>query len=207
MVGILELKRCENRFMGERKLRDDRLAVLIDADNASANLIEPLLEEVAKYGTANVKRIYGDWTNNQLSGWKGKLHTYAIQPIQQYSYVSGKNATDSALIIDAMDLLYTGNFDGFCLVSSDSDFTRLACRLREAGLFVYGFGRKQTPISFQKACDKFTYTEIFGLEDAALSRCTRKVLQQPSSGTMRMLIHNSGRLLLFGSPSRLEEFC
>nr|WP_199298516.1 NYN domain-containing protein [Leptolyngbya sp. FACHB-17] len=146
-------------------MRDDRLAVLIDADNASANLIEPLLEEVAKYGTANVKRIYGDWTNNQLSGWKGKLHTYAIQPIQQYSYVPGKNATDSALIIDAMDLLYTGSFDGFCLVSSDSDFTRLACRLREAGLFVYGFGRKQTPISFQKACDKFTYTEIFGAED------------------------------------------
>lgn len=161
--------------MGERKLRDDRLAILIDADNASANLIQPLLEEVAKYGTANVKRIYGDWTNNQLSGWKGKLHTYAIQPIQQYSYVSGKNATDSALIIDAMDLLYTGNFDGFCLVSSDSDFTRLACRLREAGLFVYGFGRKQTPTSFQKACDKFTYTEIFGLEDVKVGAEVKQI--------------------------------
>ncbi|MGG6268054.1 NYN domain-containing protein [Leptolyngbya sp. AN03gr2] len=152
--------------MGERKLRDDRLAVLIDADNASANLIEPLLEEVAKYGTANVKRIYGDWTQSQLKGWKEKLHVYAIQPIQQYSHTSGKNATDSALIIDAMDLLYTSNFDGFCLVSSDSDFTRLACRLRESGLFVYGFGRKQTPTPFQKACDKFTYTEILGGEES-----------------------------------------
>lgn len=155
--------------MGERKLRDDRLAVLIDADNASANLIEPLLEEVAKYGTVNVKRIYGDWTQSQLKSWKEKLHVYAIQPIQQYSYVNGKNATDSALIIDAMDLLYTGNFDGFCLVSSDSDFTRLACRLREAGLFVYGFGRRQTPISFQKACDKFTYAEIFEAGDIKVS--------------------------------------
>jgi uncharacterized LabA/DUF88 family protein len=148
--------------MGERKLRDDRLAVLIDADNVTANLIEPLLEEIANYGTANVKRIYGDWTKPNLSNWKEKLHVYAIQPIQQYSYTVGKNATDSALIIDAMDLLYTHNFDGFCLVSSDSDFTKLACRLREAGLFVYGFGRKSTPIPFQKACDKFAYMEILG---------------------------------------------
>lgn len=155
--------------MGERKLRDDRLAVLIDADNANAKLIEPLLEEVAKYGTANVKRIYGDWTQTRLSGWKEKLHVYAIQPVQQYSYTSGKNATDSALIIDAMDLLYTGNFDGFCLVSSDSDFTKLACRLREAGLFVYGFGRRQTPVPFQKACDKFTYTEILGEQEESSS--------------------------------------
>lgn len=162
--------------MGERKLRDDRLAVLIDADNASANLIEPLLEEVAKYGTANVKRIYGDWTQSQLKGWKEKLHIYAIQPIQQYSYTSGKNATDSALIIDAMDLLYTGNFDGFCLVSSDSDFTRLACRLREAGLFVYGFGRKQTPTSFQKACDKFTYSEILGAQEDSVMTPSLKLV-------------------------------
>lgn len=161
-MGILTLSTVESSFVGERKLRDDRLAVLIDADNATASLIEPLMEEIAKYGTANVKRIYGDWTKPNLGGWKEKLHIYAIQPIQQYSYTQGKNATDSALIIDAMDLLYTGNFDGFCLVSSDSDFTRLACRLRESGLFVYGFGRKQTPIPFQKACDKFTYTEILG---------------------------------------------
>lgn len=146
--------------MSDRRFRDDRLAVLIDADNASARLIEPLLEEIAKYGTAHVKRIYGDWTSTHLIKWKEKLHVFAIQPVQQYSYTSGKNATDSALIIDAMDLLYTENFDGFCIVSSDSDFTKLACRLRESGLFVYGFGKKQTPLPFQKACDKFTYTEI-----------------------------------------------
>ncbi|MDY6938886.1 MAG: NYN domain-containing protein [Cyanobacteriota bacterium] len=136
------------------------LAVLIDADNISSKLISALLEEISKYGTANVKRIYGDWTSSHLKGWKERLHEFAIQPIQQYSYTSGKNATDSALIIDAMDLLYTDNFDGFCIVSSDSDYTRLACRLREAGLFVYGFGERKTPIPFQKACDKFTYVEI-----------------------------------------------
>jgi uncharacterized LabA/DUF88 family protein len=161
-MGILTLSTLEKSFVGERKLRDDRLAVLIDADNVTANLIEPLLEEISNYGTANVKRIYGDWTRPNLSNWKEKLHVYAIQPVQQYSYTVGKNATDSALIIDAMDLLYTHHFDGFCLVSSDSDFTKLACRLREAGLFVYGFGRKSTPIPFQKACDKFAYMEILG---------------------------------------------
>lgn len=160
--------------MGDRKLRDDRLAVLIDADNANSKLSEPLLTEIAKYGTANVKRIYGDWTQTQLNGWKEKLHVYAIQPIQQYSYTAGKNATDSALIIDAMDLLYTGNLDGFCLVSSDSDFTKLACRLREAGLFVYGFGRKQTPAPFQKACDKFTYTEILEQQEEVTTNAEAK---------------------------------
>jgi uncharacterized LabA/DUF88 family protein len=142
------------------QLRSHRLAVLIDADNASANSIESLLKEVAKYGTAHVKRIYGDWTSNQLSSWKAKLHKLAIQPIQQFSYTTGKNATDSALIIDAMDLLYTQNFDGFCIVSSDSDFTKLASRMRESGLVVYGFGEKKTPEAFISACDKFIYTEI-----------------------------------------------
>ncbi|MDJ0731500.1 MAG: NYN domain-containing protein [Crocosphaera sp.] len=138
-----------------------RLAVLIDAENVSANIIEPLLQEVAKYGTANVKRIYGDWTSNQLNSWKGKLNKLALQPIQQFRYTTGKNATDSALIIDAMDLLYTGNFDGFCLVSSDSDFTRLASRIRESGLIVYGFGEKtKTPEAFVVACNKFIYTDI-----------------------------------------------
>lgn len=137
-----------------------KLAVLIDADNANPNLIEHLLREIAKYGTANVKRIYGDWTNNRLNCWKEKLNRLAIQPIQQFNYTVGKNATDSALIIDAMDLLYTDNFDGFCLVSSDSDFTRLASRIREDGLLVYGFGEKKTPESFVVACDKFIYTEI-----------------------------------------------
>lgn len=144
----------------EFQTRADRLAVLIDADNASARLVGPLLKEIAKYGTANVKRIYGDWTKPQLSSWKDRLNKFAIQPIQQFGYTTGKNSTDSALIIDAMDLLYTQNFDGFCIVSSDSDFTRLASRIREAGLLVYGFGEKKTPEAFVKTCDKFIYTEI-----------------------------------------------
>ena len=147
-------------------VRVTRLAMLIDADNASASLIEELLQEVAKYGTAHVKRIYGDWTNTRLNKWKEKLNQFAIQPMQQFAYTTGKNSTDSALIIDAMDLLYTQNFDGFCIVSSDSDFTRLASRIRESGLIVYGFGEKKTPEPFIKACDKFIYTEILGqLED------------------------------------------
>lgn len=141
------------------QLKSDRLAVLIDADNATASIIEALLKEIAKYGTAYVKRVYGDWTSTHLNSWKDKLNRFAIQPMQQFSYTSGKNSTDSALIIDAMDLLYTNNFNGFCIVSSDSDFTRLACRIRESGLIVYGFGEKKTPEPFQKACDKFTYTE------------------------------------------------
>ena len=137
-----------------------KLVVLIDADNASAAIIDGLLQEVAKYGTSTVKRIYGDWTSPHLKGWKEVLLTHAIQPIQQFSYTTGKNSTDSALIIDAMDLLYTGKFDGFCIVSSDSDFTKLASRIREAGMLVYGFGEKKTPKPFISACDKFIYTEI-----------------------------------------------
>ncbi|MGX9566759.1 NYN domain-containing protein [Pseudomonas viciae] len=136
------------------------LAVLIDADNAPAAIVEGLFEEIAKYGVANVKRIYGDWTGPQLGGWKKVLLDHSIQPIQQFAYTKGKNATDSALIIDAMDLLYTRRFDGFCLVSSDSDFTRLASRLREEGLTVYGFGEEKTPRPFVSACDKFIYTEL-----------------------------------------------
>lgn len=151
-------------MQGEPLSRTARLAVLIDADNAWASLVEPLLKEIAKYGSANVKRIYGDWTSPHLNTWKDKLNKFAIQPIQQFTYTSGKNSTDSALIIDAMDLLYTSNFDGFCIVSSDSDFTRLASRIRESGLRVYGFGEKKTPEAFQKSCDKFTYTEV--LKDA-----------------------------------------
>jgi uncharacterized protein (TIGR00288 family) len=137
-----------------------KLAVLIDADNAQSVNIDGLLDEVAKYGVASIKRIYGDWTNNQLRSWKDKLLEYAIQPIQQFSYTTGKNATDSAMIIDAMDLLYSEKLDGFCIVSSDSDFTRLASRLRESGKTVYGFGEKKTPRSFVAVCDKFIYTEI-----------------------------------------------
>ncbi|HEX7340509.1 MAG TPA: NYN domain-containing protein [Rhodanobacteraceae bacterium] len=137
-----------------------RLAVLIDADNAQPSLAPALLAEVAKYGTAHVKRAYGDWTSTRLKGWKDQLLEQSIQPIQQFGYTTGKNATDSALIIDAMDLLYTGHFDGFCIVSSDSDFTRLASRLREAGLTVYGIGERKTPAPFVSACDKFIYTDV-----------------------------------------------
>jgi uncharacterized LabA/DUF88 family protein len=139
---------------------NDKLAVLIDADNAQASVVHELLEEVARYGTASVKRAYGDWTTTGLTRWKNVLHAMAIQPIQQFAYTRGKNATDSALIIDAMDLLHTGDLNGFCLVSSDSDFTRLATRLREAGLKVYGFGERKTPEPFVAACDKFIYTDI-----------------------------------------------
>ncbi|SRR5579883_878712 len=146
----------------EVQFKSDRLAVLIDADNANADLIESLLKEIAKYGTSHVRRIYGDWTSSQLGKWKDKLNKFAIQPIQQFRYTVGKNATDSALIIDAMDLLYTRNFDGFCIISSDSDFTRLASRIRESGLVVYGFGERKTPLAFISACDKFIYTEILG---------------------------------------------
>ena len=137
-----------------------RLAVLIDADNAQADLIVPLLAEIAKLGVAHVKRIYGDWTKPHLASWKEKLNEHAIQPIQQFAYTTGKNATDSALIIDAMDLLYAEKFDGFCLISSDSDFTRLAARLRESGMVVYGFGEKKTPRAMIAACDRFLYVEV-----------------------------------------------
>jgi uncharacterized LabA/DUF88 family protein len=140
--------------------RQQKLAVLIDADNTMPSIIEGLLDEVAKYGIASVKRIYGDWTSNNLRQWKDRLLEYAVQPIQQFSYTYGKNATDSAMIIDAMDLLYSEKLDGFCIVSSDSDFTRLAARLRESGRIVYGFGEKKTPKAFVSACDKFVYTEI-----------------------------------------------
>jgi len=146
-----------------------RLAVLIDADNAQASITEGLLAEVAKYGTAHVKRAYGDWTAPNLRGWKDQLLAQSIQPIQQFAYTTGKNATDSAMVIDAMDLLYSGRLDGFCIVSSDSDFTRLAARLRESGMTVYGFGERKTPKPFVAACDKFVYIENlrFADEDAA----------------------------------------
>ncbi|MGE8449585.1 MAG: NYN domain-containing protein [Pseudomonadales bacterium] len=141
------------------------LAVLIDADNAQASIVEALFEEIAKYGIASVKRMYGDWTGPQLGGWKKLMLEHSIQPIQQFAYTKGKNATDSSLIIDAMDLLYTRRFDGFCLVSSDSDFTRLAGRLREEGMTVYGFGEEKTPKPFVVACDKFIYTEILRAQE------------------------------------------
>src|ERR1700754_707403 len=136
-----------------------RLAVLIDADNAQPSIAEGLLAEVAKYGTAHVKRAYGDWTGTSLKGWKDQLLAQSIQPIQQFAYTIGKNSTDAAMVIDAMDLLYSERLDGFCLVSSDSDFPRLAARIRESGLIVYGFGERKTPKPFVAACDKFIYIE------------------------------------------------
>ena len=140
--------------------KDLRLAVLIDADNIPYSNVKGMMEELAKYGTPTFKRIYGDWTKPTLSGWKTVLLENAITPIQQYSYTTGKNSSDSAMIIDAMDILYSGRADGFCIVSSDSDFTRLATRLREAGMMVIGIGQKKTPHPFIVACDKFIYLEI-----------------------------------------------
>lgn len=137
-----------------------RLAVLIDADNAQASVIEGLLAEVARFGEATVKRIYGDFTSPASAQWKKILNKFAIKPVQQFAYTSGKNATDSTLIIDGMDLLYTRRFDGFCLVSSDSDFTGLALRIREEGLTVYGFGERKTPEAFRNACHRFVFTEV-----------------------------------------------
>ena len=145
---------------------NDRLAVLIDADNtlAAVPVIGELLAEVSRYGTATIKRAYGDWTMDNLKPWKTVLHVQAIQPIQQFQYTTGKNSTDSALIIDAMDILHAGNVDGFCIVSSDSDFTRLATRIREAGMRAYGFGEKKAVKPFVAACDKFLYIEVLGSE-------------------------------------------
>lgn len=140
--------------------QDMRLAVLIDAENVPYSNVTGMLEEITRYGTPTVKRIYGDWTTQNMSGWKNVLVPNAIVPVQQYCYTSGKNSSDSAMIIDAMDILYAGKIDGFCLVSSDSDFTRLATRLRESGKKVYGFGEKKTPDAFIAACDKFIYLEI-----------------------------------------------
>ncbi|REE83791.1 uncharacterized LabA/DUF88 family protein [Lutibacter oceani] len=141
-------------------IKDNKLAVLIDGDNIPSRYIKEMMEEITKYGTPTVKRIYGDWTKPHLSKWKSILLENAITPIQQYGYTTGKNATDSAMIIDAMDILYSEKVNGFCLVSSDSDFTKLATRLREEGLVVYGIGEKKTPDPFIVACDKFIYLEI-----------------------------------------------
>ena len=159
----------------------DKLAVLIDADNAQPSIVDGLLAEIANYGVASVKRIYGDWTGPGLKGWKEVLLEHSIQPMQQFAYTTGKNATDSAMIIDAMDLLYTGKFDGFCIVSSDSDFTKLASRIRESGLLVYGFGEQKTPTPFVSACDKFIFTEVLRAkidESEAIVKKSSKELKQ-----------------------------
>lgn len=148
---------------------EDRFALLIDADNVSAKYIEPILDELSKYGNVTYKRIYGDWTSTNNAGWKEELLNNSITPIQQFSYTHGKNATDSAMIIDAMDMLYTSELEGFCLVSSDSDFTRLASRLRESGKTVIGMGEDKTPSPFRKACDIFTELELL-LEDNTMEK-------------------------------------
>ncbi len=153
---------------------DDKLAVLIDADNVSYNNVREMLEEISKNGTPTIKRIYADWTKPTVSGWKNVLLENAITPIQQYSYTTGKNSSDSAMIIDAMDILYSGKVNGFCIVSSDSDFTRLAMRLREAGMHVIGFGEKKTPPPFIAACDKFIYLEILRVDNSASAHAVKQ---------------------------------
>lgn len=161
----------------------DTLALLIDGDNASPKIVSGLLAEIANYGTASVRRIYGDWTKPNLNGWKDCLLEYSIQPVQQFAYTTGKNATDGAMIIDAMDLLYTGRFSGFCIVSSDSDFARLASRIREQGITVYGFGERKTPRPFITACDKFIYVDVLssGVEAAAQAKAAVKPKPSVSS--------------------------
>ena len=170
--------------MSENKFN---IAVLIDGDNAQAKIIKEILEEVSKYGKATIRRIYGDWTRPNLSKWKNLLLENAITPIQQYGYTKGKNATDSAMIIDAMDILYSEKVNGFCIVSSDSDFTRLATRLREAGMKVYGMGEKKTPNPFIVACDRFIFLEILQKEaeieveeKPGISRTKKKPVSKPN---------------------------
>lgn len=163
-----------------------KLAVLIDADNAQPAITDGLLAEVAKYGTAHVKRAYGDWTGTSLKGWKDQLLAQSIQPIQQFAYTTGKNSTDAAMVIDAMDLLYSGRFDGFCIVSSDSDFTRLAARLRESGLTVYGFGERKTPKPFVAACDKFIYTENLTYTESPTAPVSAALKPKPATSAAQL---------------------
>jgi hypothetical protein len=174
--------------MPERN-NDLRLAVLIDADNVPYANVTAMMEEIAKYGTPTFKRIYADWTKPTTSGWKTVLLQNAITPIQQYSYTQGKNATDSAMIIDAMDILYSGRVDGFCIVSSDSDFTRLATRLREAGMKVIGIGEKKTPDPFITACDKFIYIEILSADDTTTDSKSPRTRKQsaPDPRVIRLI--------------------
>lgn len=160
-------------------IQTKKFAVLIDADNSSIGAIPSVLEEVAKYGIASVKRVYGDWSSETLKNWREVLLPHAITPVQQFAYTKGKDATDMILIIDAMDLLYAGALDGFCIVSSDSDFTPLASRIRENGLSVYGFGKKKTPEAFKKACDKFIYVENL-IVDSDLKNIEEEYLSEPT---------------------------
>ncbi|KAA9006120.1 NYN domain-containing protein [Histidinibacterium aquaticum] len=156
------------------------LALLIDGDNVSPKIVDGLLAEIATYGTTSVKRIYGDWTKPNLDGWKNCLLEHSIQPVQQFAYTTGKNATDGAMIIDAMDLLYTGRFSGFCIASSDSDFVRLAARIREQGVAVYGFGERKTPRPFITACEKFVYFDVLSPPDADQSATQKAPPAEPA---------------------------
>lgn len=171
---------------------DRRLAVLIDADNAPRTALREIMAECVKYGTPTVRRIYGDWTMNNMDSWKPLLLDNAIIPVQQYSYTTGKNSTDSAMIIDAMDILHDGQVDGFVLVSSDSDFTRLALRVREAGLKVYGIGEKKTPAPFIAACDKFIYVEVIR---TAPAEKTGEKTAAPAYGRRRAVPQDVVRLI------------
>ena len=153
-----------------KSLSRNKIAMLIDGDNAQASLLAQMLVEAGRHGQVTVRRIYGDWTTNSMNSWKETLNFHAFQPIQQFRYTIGKNATDSAMIIDAMDILHTGVVDGFCLVSSDSDYTRLATRIRETGIFVMGIGEKKTPKAFVNACDVFVYTENLVTEKKAVQK-------------------------------------
>ena len=176
--------------------KDIRLAVLIDADNVPYSNVKGVMEEITKYGTPTFKRIYGDWTKPTVSGWKNVLLENAITPIQQYSYTSGKNSSDSALIIDAMDILYSGKVDGFCIISSDSDFTRLATRLREAGMKVFGIGQKKTPNPFIVACDKFIYMEIIPLvEEVEINETKEKVHKPKTKASVDKLSKETMKLI------------
>lgn len=168
---------------------NDLLAVLVDADNVPPAKIGAVLTEVARFGTASVKRVYGDWTKPQLGRWKSVASEHVIQPMQQFANTVGKNATDSALIIDAMDLLYTGRFHGFCIVSSDSDFTRLASRIREEGVTVYGFGERKTPEAFRNACDRFTYLDV--LDEPAVENAASTLPRVPPAK-----LRNNAKLVL-----------
>jgi len=176
-------------------MTDLRLAVLIDADNVPHSSVKEMLEEITKNGTPTIKRIYADWTKPTVLGWKNVLLENAITPIQQYSYTTGKNSSDSALIIDAMDILYSEKVDGFCIVSSDSDFTRLATRLREAGMKVIGIGQKKTPLPFITACNKFVYLEILKAPEKETNELPRGQKAKPAKTTLNKVDQDLIRLL------------
>ena len=169
--------------MGEQS-EQQRFAVLIDGDNAQASLLPQILAEVSKVGLITIKRIYGDWTTTSMNSWKESLHKYAIQPIQQFRYTVGKNATDSAMIIDAMDLLHTNDVDGFCIVASDSDYTRLATRIREKGLFVIGVGERKTPEAFTNACNQFIYCENLTITKEPKKKLRKKTKKEEGTGVL-----------------------